>query len=344
MKSTVFGMALVILSVGMIVGMSNANAQVEPPQVNNAVVSEPVFTCEPGHAYYLRTLEQCMDETETYPYVVDVCDDWPSENPQTSGQDYENNYVGGVSGTNWPAGSPEATYPIAPGALATDGPGYEDRPCVDSVQFLANPGPDPYKGKTFTYFVYDMRGYEGCEVTEAKLKFKVSPWYSGSAQPTGDVTVYIGVYDMNDACENMTNDGKRTCFGPRIGDPISFTFPHTLMDYAHYERDVTEAVQADLNQSNFTGYVGFMFGSKDFGVNDIDYEPGSRGIGMTEFVLEVTLGACNGGPTPGPVRDAGHSTIHTITSWGAVCFFLCLMGLSVWKLRRRNTGVRRSDS
>ncbi|MBI4776414.1 MAG: hypothetical protein HY788_19945 [Deltaproteobacteria bacterium] len=340
MKTTILGVALAVL----LMGMANANGPIAPDLVNNAVVSMPMFTCEPGHAFYLRTLTQCEDPTETYPYTEDVCTDWPSQNPQTSGQDYEGNQVGGVGGTNWPAGSPEATYPIRPYPLATDGPGFEDRPCVDSVMFAANTGPNPYQGRSFSYFVYDMQGHEGCQVQSATLKFKVSPWYSGSAQPGNSTTVHFGVYDMNDACENMANDGKRTCFGSLIGDPIVMTFPHSLTDYAHYERDVTQAVQTDLNQQNFTGYVGFMIGSESFGANNVDAEPGARGIGMTEFVLEVTLGECNGGPTPGPTRDSGHSSINTITNWGAVVFLLCLMALSVWKLRKRNTGVRRSDS
>jgi len=339
MKSTILGMALVILSVGM----ADANGPITPELANNAVVSMPVFNCEPGHAYYMRTLEQCQDPTETYSYMVDVCTDWPSQNPQTSGQDYEGNYVGGVGGTNWPAGALGATYPILPYPLATDGPGYEDRPCVDSVMFAANTGTDPYQGRSFSYFVYDMTDYQGCQVEQAILRFKVSPWYSGSAQE-GNTTVFFGVYDMNDACENMENDGKRNCFGPLIGDPISFTFPHTLTNYEHFERDVTQAVQSDLNQQNFTGYVGFMLGSEGFGANNVDAAPGSRGIGMTEFVLEVTLGECNGAPIPGPTRDSEHSSINTITNWGAVVFLLCVMALSAWKLRRKNTGVRRSDS
>jgi hypothetical protein len=248
-------------------------------------------------------------------------------------------------GVYWPANGNTETYLTRPYTQAMDGPEPADpcEPPISSINFVQ--GTNAFKHNSFSYFVYDMTDKRNCQVRSATLRFKASPWYSEAAQAQDqDFTAFIGVFDMAHQCENLTQDEKKDCFEALANDPannpIHFAFPlnpaefpaeahddcpgHPPNNYKPYSINVTQSVQADLNDPGASGFVGFMIGSRGFGANDIDAKPGMRNIGMTDFVLEVELGAC-GGPTGVP------ATSH----WGMLVFALALIGAFVWMLRRR---------
>ena len=270
----------------------------EPGLVNNLMVSETVGSCEAGRVFFLRT-GYCVQEP--YPDEFDVCTRYQDEGKT---KDYHDHWVGTVTGVNWPANEPDAQYDTLPYAQAMDRPA-DPEPCINHVRFAQ--GASAFKQKGFSYFVYDMTDKRGCQVVSATLRFKASPWYSEAAQ-NGDVTVYIGLYDMVHACENLTNDGKRNCFGNLVNDaannPLQIQFPHSWNDYEHFAIDVKDSVQTDLTDAGANGYVGFMIGSRNFGVHDIDHAPGMRNFGITEVILEVELGPCSALPTVTNVNPA----------------------------------------
>lgn len=263
----------------------------EPELVNNLMVSTTAGTCASDRAFFIRT-GWCQESG--YPNEFDVSTEYKDEGKTKS---YDDEWVGTVTGVNWPANQAGVEYETLPYAQAMDRPGTPE-PCINKVRFVQ--GASAFKYKGFSYFVYDMTDKRGCQVTSAKLKFKASPWYSNAAQD-GNVTVKIGLYDMKHTCENLTNDAKRECFGALVNDasnnPLQIQFPITWTDYEHFEIDVKDSVQADLFDADASGYVGFMFGSRDFGTYDIDYAPGIRNFGFTEVVLEVELGSCSVLPT-----------------------------------------------
>ncbi len=271
----------------------------EPLLVNNLMVSETVGSCEAGRVFFLRS-GYCT--STGYPNEFDVCTRYEDEGKT---RDYEDHWVGTVTGLNWPANEANAQYNTLPYEQAMDRPADPDEPCINHVKFVQGTG--AFKRKGFSYFVYDMTDKRGCQVVSATLRFKASPWYSEAAQ-NGNATVHIGLYDMDHTCENLTNDGKRTCFGNLVNDPannpLQVQFPHSWTDYKHYAMDVKDSVQADLTDVGGSGYVGFMIGSRNFGENDIDYAPGMRNFGITEVVLEVELGPCVALPTVSNVNPA----------------------------------------
>jgi hypothetical protein len=337
--------ALSALMFFLLLGMSVAQAAYKPELVNNLIVygdQEAPPSCEAGRVFLLRNTPGCATGADTT--SIEVCERY-IDNPPVKCMDYPipgvrpSYYVGNVMGVYWPAEEDNKTLETRPEDQAMDGlPPCSDmfEPCVDHVKFVQ--GTNPFKHKSFSYFVYDMTDKRGCQVNSATLSFKASPYYSRAAQE-GDFTAYIGVFNMKHSCENLTNDEKRACFDSLANNPVEFAFPVNDDDFPcdpdylpyceklkKFSVDVTQSVRADLNDSGVSGYVGFMIGSRDFGVNDIDAEPGMRTIGMTEFVLDVELGSC-GGPTVVP------ATSH----WGILVFMLCMVGLTIWTMRKRRT-------
>lgn len=300
LKRALISAALVLVAAGW------AGARpLKPEIVNNAIVSEKLFDCETGFLSYLRTAEGFCRRAG-YPNQMDLCQEWKTYRAyQGRSRDYEEHWVGGVGGLHWPTKAGTATFPTKPWAVATDGPYDTDSPCVDAVRFVSHPEED-IQGSLFSYFIFDLTKKIGCAVNKATLKFKVSPWYSGSAQ-AGTLRARFGVFDMLHSGENPVNDGKRACFGELVKDegknPIELQFPlptPEFSDYRHYAMDVTASVQADLNDPDATGYTGFLFASRGFGEKNMDFANGARGIGFTEVILEVELGDCGPAPTPSP--------------------------------------------
>jgi hypothetical protein len=343
MKKCALGMALFCL----LVGIANAQSPYQPDLVNNLIVYDEALapSCEPDRVFLLRTSlnSYCSPFEPTYPPRTDACLRY-FENPPVKMQDYCGRWVGGVMGVYWPADEDNATFLTRPYPQAMDGPEPADpcEPPISSVKFVEGTG--QFKNKSFSYFVYDMTDKRGCQVRSATLRFKASPWYSEAAQ-NGNFTAFIGVFDMAHRCENLTQDEKRDCFEALASDPVNnpfhFTFPlnpaefpaenhddcpgHPPNNYKPYSVNVTQSVQADLNDAGASGFVGFMIGSRGFGANDIDAQPGMRNVGMTDFVLEVELGPCGGSPTGVP------ATSH----WGMLVFALTLIGAFFWMLRKR---------
>jgi|GEM_PF-6242607 len=299
--------------VSLVMAASSALAY-EPELVNNLMVSETVGSCEADRVFFAGT------NRAPYPDEFDVCDRYQDEGKSLDyggpGPEDPQHWVGSVTGINWPSGMADAQYAILPYGQGMDRPADPEEPPINTVRFVQ--GASDFKRKSFSYFIYDMTDKRGCEVISARLRFKTSPWYSSSAQ-TGNVTVYVGLYDMDHACENLTNDGKRGCFGNLVNaanNPLQIQFPHSWTDYEYFEIDVTESVQADLYDADASGYVGFLIGSQGFGEHDIDYAPGVRNLGMTAFILEVELGPCaapptvtNVNPSSGPVAGGTAVTI-----------------------------------
>ncbi len=305
-----------VLLIGAAIVLAAATGEVgaqhlKPETANNAIVSEKIFDCENGYVSYLRTAKSYCRRAG-YPNEVDLCQEWKTYGVyQGRGRSYpdpdtkEEHWVGAVGGMYWPTDAGTATFFIKPWSVATDGPHDTNSPCVDAVRLVSHPEQD-IQGSIFSYFIFDLTKKIGCAVKKATLKFKVSPWYSGSAQE-GTVRAKLGVFDMLHSGENLINDGKRTCFGDLVKDtkknPIQFQFPLSkteFNDYRHYDMDVTASVQADLNDPDATGYAGFLFASRGFGKENMDFAKGVRGLGFTEVILEVELGDCGPAPTLSP--------------------------------------------
>jgi hypothetical protein len=276
-----------------ILGTVNTQSPIQPPVVNNLIVSavdQATTPCELNRLLFLRTTPPCSGTSP-----MDACNQYMD---QFKSLDYHGMWTGGVVGVNIPAGFPTTDYSIVPYPQAMDGPPpvNPSEPCIDKIRLIN--GPAAFKRKSYSYFVYDMTSHRGCLCNTATLTFNLDIYYSGSAQASPSAA-HIGVYDMNHNCENLTNDPKRGCFGSLVSDPeknpVTVNYPVPLYgspglvnnQKVPYSVNVKSSVQADLYDPAASGYVGFMFAS-----NDIDTLPGMRSAGMTDFVLTVTLGAC----------------------------------------------------
>ncbi len=316
MRKAVLTLIAALFLTGMVPGPS-PQLQTQSPQatltfyaVNNLIVSETATAtvpCENGRAFFVRTNVGC-----TGPSPEDVCNRYVNSGKTREylhpGQPIAH-WTGAVVGANWPANRDNAEYKIQPYQQAMDGPDYAGG-CVDAIRFVK--GANEFRLKSYSYFVFDLTQHRGCTVTKATLRYKVSPWYSGSAQPQS-TTVHLGIYDMKHSCENLVNDEKRACFAALVNDathnPLQLSSPiPSWNDDQPFSLDATQSVQADLNEVGASGYVGFMVGS-----DDIANAPGMRSLGVGEFVLTCEFGACQTLP---PVVDSPPLTVPQLALGG----------------------------
>ncbi len=328
-------LALCMILSLILVHVVEAQTIVTPEIVNWAVVAEQDFPCPGGNIMAIRDpAGWCWD---CPPYCdFDICDEYTGQffgQAMTYGPPY---YAAaapavGVGGINLPAGQFSGDrFNTLPYVLSVDDPDIDpNRRCIDAFELTSHPTAN-IQGTAFSYLIFDMTDYVGCEVNDATLAFRVSPWYSGSAQPvSSDGTVNVGIYGMNPSCEDIVLEAKRGCLGALANDPgnnpIPFDFPlPAYADYVDMSINVTNIVQTSLG--NPGGYVGIILDSMD-----IDSAPGMRGVGMAFFELTVDVGACNGAA---PVAPETVEQVPTITQWSMLLLLLCLAAFSVWKLRK----------
>jgi Raf kinase inhibitor-like YbhB/YbcL family protein len=309
--------------------------------VNNLMVSETPESqspCQSGRMFLVRTPGSWC----TGPASTDICDRYmdsgksreyphPGDPPG-----HTPSWVGVVLGAYWPADAATAQYDILPWEQAMDSPASPNEGCVDAVQFVK--GTTDFKLKGFSYFVFDLTGRRGCQVTKATLRYMVSPWYSGTAQ-AGTGTTHVGFYDMKHSCENLVNDEKRACFASLVNDPVNnplaISSPIPAWDDVHYFTvDVTSSVHADLTDPGASGYVGFMVSS-----DDIASTPGIRSVGLGDVTLTCEFGSCQTLP---PAVDAPPLTIPQLALGGGYQCVLMINNKSAaeWigtaRLRRGN--------
>lgn len=106
--------------------------------------------------------------------------------------------VGGVTGLYWPAGSASVLEATAPNTVPSpdtsvvflDGPETREAlSCADKIGFTAGP---ELRSNGFSYFVFDMREHQNCQVTAATLRLNIDPWTTGwteggGAPPAGTI-------------------------------------------------------------------------------------------------------------------------------------------------------------
>jgi hypothetical protein len=284
-----------------LLGWVSAFAQTVFEPVNNLIVSEPQQQCPNGMVTAIRS-GWGADGCGQTPGTEDGCFFYrDTARPLQYGGAGVQNYAAGVAGLYWP-GTTSATFDSTPHRQAADAPGFP-QDCVDKAEFKQGAA---IRARSFSYYIFDLSTLCGSTIASAILKFRVSPWYSNCFQPAGDVPVNLGVYDMNDGCENLVNDAKRGCRGPLAAALIPFTFPLPRWDdYQYYNVNVTQAVQQDLAAPGPNCLTGFILDS-----DDIDDAPGGRILGLGYFTLEVTQG------TP----------IPTLSQWGMALWVVLLAG------------------